>query len=95
MLSFSAALSNYGSVYRNTCPSNAQFPLRNSEVGITAIQADTYLREDPYDWLLQTVYSGEMDCNLTVELSLIFASTLIARHDYNLHSASNFHEKPY
>jgi hypothetical protein len=87
-------IKNYGSVFGGTCHENAQFPLRNSEVGIAAIHADTHLREYPYDWLLQTLYSGEMDCKLTIELSVIFASTLVARHDYNLHSAIDFPEKP-
>jgi hypothetical protein len=33
------------------------------------------------------------DCNLTVELSVIFASTRVAGHDYNLHSRIDFPEK--
>jgi len=82
---FPVNVDNYGSVYRSACHENAQFPLRDSEVGMTSIHADTYLREYPYDWLLQTLYSGEMDCNLAVGLSVIFAGTLVARHDYNLH----------
>jgi len=59
---------------------------------MTSFQADTQLREGPYDRLLQTLYSGEMDCNLTVELSVISARTLVAGHDYNLHSGIDFPE---
>jgi len=79
-------------VYRNTCHENSQLPLRNTKVGMTSFQADTQLREGPYDRLLQTLYSGEMDCNLTVELSVISARTLVAGHDYNLHSGIDFPE---
>ena len=68
---------DYSSVYRSTCHENPQFPLRNAEVGITTLHADTKLREGPYDRLLQTRYSGEMDCYLAVELSVIFASTQV------------------
>jgi hypothetical protein len=88
----SRQIDNYCSVYRSIFHENAQFPLWNSEVGITAIQADTQLREEHYDWLLQILYSGEMNCNLAIELSVIFASTLVARHDYNLHSRIDFPE---
>jgi len=48
---------------------------------MTAIQADKELREGPYDWPLQTRYPGEMDCKLSIELSLIFGSALVAGHD--------------
>jgi hypothetical protein len=51
---------------------------------MTAFQADKQLREGPYDRLLQTRYSGEMDCKLTIELSVVFGSAPIARHDYQL-----------
>jgi hypothetical protein len=50
---------------------------------MTAIQADEQLREGPNDRPLQTRYPGEMDCKLTIELSLIFGSALVAGHDYD------------
>jgi hypothetical protein len=55
---------------------------------MTAIQADEQVREGPYDRPLQTRYSGEMDCKLTIELSVIFGSAFVASHDYNLHLGS-------
>jgi hypothetical protein len=48
---------------------------------MTAIQADEQLLEGPNDRPLQTRYPGELDCKLTIELSLISGIALLAGHD--------------
>lgn len=63
---------SYSTLHSSTLHEHAQFPFRNGELREATLQTDRKLWKHPYNGLVQTLESGEMNGDFSVELALVF-----------------------
>jgi len=72
---------NHCTLDRRIAYEHAPLPCRNGELRESTIQANREFRENPHDWLVETIKSWEMNGNFAVENSATVGLTILTAHD--------------